>query len=137
MRGFDPRTVAADQAPGSTSQKLLTIFRKGLFPMKKSNHGIERAICQRLVETALACGYTITVHDGEATVLERACDRDAILRAMYGTEEEVLTFHDAEGTELGFVWLVYGEGDTVINDCSDNQVITSMTEAAMSQAGAA
>ncbi len=56
---------------------------------------------------------------------------------MYGTEEEVLTFHDAEGTELGFVWLVYGEGDTVINDCSDNQVITSMTEAAMSQAGAA
>lgn len=81
---------------------------------------IERAVVAAVVDDALAAGLTIAVHDGDGFSLRRSADRNAVLAAMWATDEEVLILYDGS-RHVGRVWLVYGNGGwDVIHDCTDN-----------------
>jgi hypothetical protein len=92
---------------------------------------IERKIAARIVDDALAAGYTVEVFDGEELVLKDSRDREAILAAMFSTDEDTLFFHsldDKKGRVVsGFVRLVYGNtGWDVISDASGNSAMADL-----------
>lgn len=77
---------------------------------------IEKKIVQRLIADALEQGFTLSVNDGEETVLTRSADAAAIEAAMFSTGEDYLCFAK-DGKYVGVVQLVYGnDGYDVIAD---------------------
>ncbi len=78
---------------------------------------IENVIAKTLVRKALSRGWLITVHDGEEVALRRSGDFDAIWKAMQSTDEDNLIFFKADGeTRIGWVWLIWGNGEDLISD---------------------
>lgn len=89
----------------------------------------ERAIVERIVDTALTRGYSVSVcdafdGDGEV-VVKRSQDRAQILGAMFTTEGDLLNFF-ADGKRLGCISFIYGNGEDVTHDWSDDPRIDSL-----------
>jgi hypothetical protein len=81
---------------------------------------IERQIAQKVIADALAAGYALDVFDSEEYAIEKSTDADAILEAMFTTDDDRLFFHK-DGKRVGWVWFIYGEnGWDVINDYTVN-----------------
>ncbi len=87
---------------------------------------IERAIAERLVGGLLAAGHAVTVYNdrNEPTPeLANSTDRDAILAAMWSSDEDVLTIGDkanGKGENDGWVWCIHGNGEDMISDYTTN-----------------
>jgi hypothetical protein len=92
---------------------------------------IERKICSQLVREALNRDYTVSVYDGEEWPLKRSTSHRAILAAMFSTDSDTLRFHDSSGMSLGSVLLIYGNGEDVIFDHSDNPATNALVEATL------
>ena len=91
---------------------------------------IEMRICNRLVRNALAKGYLISVYDGEEFALKRSASYAAIKSAMFSTDSDQLVFRRADGTKAGVVLLIYGNGEDVISDYSDNEETNTLVNLA-------
>ena len=90
---------------------------------------IEKQICERLVDRALAAGYTISVYDGGAWPLKRSSNRVDILAAMYSTDSDTLRFRLPEsGNIVGSIMLVYGNGAEVVCDYTDNEAMAALVK---------
>lgn len=79
----------------------------------------EKLIVGRLVETLLAAGFTLSVHDdcegrGE-TVLKQSTDKAAIFAALASTDGDILYVHKPDGKK-SFVTLIWGNGTDIISD---------------------
>jgi hypothetical protein len=99
--------------------------------MSKSDHEkIEQPICKRLVTKALEAGFTVSVYDGEEWALKRSTNKAEIVAAMFSTDCDTLRFRAADGTVIGSVALIYGNGAEVISDYSDKPVIEQLVNAA-------
>lgn len=85
----------------------------------------ERALARTLVRKALARGYTVSVNDGEETVLMQSADERAIIAAMGSTDADTLIFA-LNGRRLGWVWLIYGNGEDLISDHTDREEVNSL-----------
>jgi len=82
---------------------------------------IERDIGEKIIDDALAAGYTISVYDSAEWTVKNSRDRAEIVAALMTTDDDILRFSDAEGKTIGSVWLVYGNsGWDVICDSSTN-----------------
>lgn len=80
---------------------------------------VERKIISKLIDDALEAGFNIDVNDGEETTLEHSTNREAILAAMFTTDEDWIVLH--RGELRGWVRLIYGnDGWDVINDYTTN-----------------
>ena len=80
-----------------------------------------------LIGKALAAGLSVSVHDGEAWALKRSTDAAAILAALGSTDADSLRFRDAAGENVGFAYLVYGNGpDELVADCSAEGVVARL-----------
>lgn len=80
----------------------------------------ERQIARKIIEDALAAGYTIDVFDGEDFPLKDSTDVELILGAMFSTDSDKL-YLCKDGKSVGWVYLVYGEyGWDVICDHTMN-----------------
>jgi hypothetical protein len=79
---------------------------------------IERRIVRKVVESAIAQGYALTVNDGEGIPIKRSTNKQAILASMFSVDEEHLIVRHAEtGERIGYIYLVYGnDGHDVICD---------------------
>ena len=89
---------------------------------------IEKKICERIVDKALAAGYTISVYDGGAWPLKRSSNRPDILAAMYSTDSDTLRFRLPDSGEIvGSIMLVYGNGADVVCDYTDNAAMIALT----------
>jgi hypothetical protein len=83
---------------------------------------IERHVIGTFVQTALARGHNISVHNGEEIVLWQSRKANEIMRALMTTDDDHLyvdATRDADGrlALLGEVVLIYGNsGYDVIND---------------------
>ena len=90
---------------------------------------IEKQIVERIVDKALAAGYTISVYDGEAWPLKRSSNRPDILAAMYSTDSDLLRFRLPEsGDSVGAILLIYGNGTDVVSDCTDNEAMGALVK---------
>jgi hypothetical protein len=79
---------------------------------------VETKIASALIDDGIAAGYTISVYDGEETVLTHSTDKEAILSAMFSTDEDILIFAK-HNKRVGYVNFVYGNsGWDVIADYS-------------------
>jgi hypothetical protein len=81
---------------------------------------VEADIAMKLVLAAIVRGYMISVHEGEDWAIKRSVNPGAILDAMGSTDEDQLLFRDAKSDLIGSVWLIYGNGEDVISDCTAN-----------------
>jgi hypothetical protein len=102
----------------------------------QERQAIERRIIAQLIDTALAAGYLVSVFDGEEWAIRFCSNKDAIMKEMFATDEESLSFYSAEKVEgkrrcMGVVYLVYGnDGYDVICDHSDNPVTNELVKPA-------
>jgi hypothetical protein len=87
---------------------------------------IERRIALTIVADAIAAGYLIAVHDGEEYALGRSKDVKAILRALNHTDHDVLVIRRHDGTRVGTVTLIWGNGAELISDTSVSDEIESV-----------
>ncbi|MDX0762392.1 hypothetical protein U8C32_08695 [Sinorhizobium medicae] len=88
----------------------------------------EQRIVGKLIRKALALGYLVSVYDGEEWALVKADDYKAITAEVAATDETTLRFRLASGEKVGSVWLVHGNEDDVISDCSDNAATLALCE---------
>jgi hypothetical protein len=70
---------------------------------------IDALVVKKLIETALAAGFTLGVDNGEELVLRRSADADAVFKAMMTVDQEHLLVYK-DGNLYGKVFLVYGNG---------------------------
>jgi hypothetical protein len=87
---------------------------------------IERQIAERIVDRALAAGYTISVYDGGEWALKRSSNRADIVAAMYSTDSDTLRFRLPNGKPVGSIMLVYGNGADVVCDYTDNEAMNAL-----------
>ena len=92
----------------------------------KMRQMVEKEIYTKVIDVLLAAGFALSVYNsgGENNEyeIERSQDREAILAAMYLTDEDRLYVHEA-GQEKPHAWVyfVYGnDGWDVINDYTVN-----------------
>jgi hypothetical protein len=72
----------------------------------------------RLVDAALASGYTVSVNDGEEWTVKKSTDRTVILDAMGTTGEDRLMVRNSVGDKVACYYLIYGNGSDVLSDWS-------------------
>jgi hypothetical protein len=88
---------------------------------------IEKQIAERIVDGALAAGYTVSVYDGEEWVLQQSSNPPDIVAAMYSTDTDTLRFYLPEsGKAVGSIMLVCGNGEDVVADHSDLPAINEL-----------
>lgn len=89
----------------------------------KMRQEVERKIADKVIESILAQGLLIQVTDGEEECTGRISDPEAIKKAMYSTDENILWVYSDETVRyaIGFVHFIYGnDGHDVIHDYSIN-----------------
>jgi hypothetical protein len=89
---------------------------------------IETRIIAKLIRRALKKDWVISVNDGEEWALVRSKDFEAITAEVHATEETYLHFRDAEGTKLGWVWLIHGNDEDVVSDHVDNDAMADLVK---------
>lgn len=96
------------------------------------------AIVSALLDAALAKGYSVSVHDGEAWPVKRSTDRAALMDAIGTTDMDTLRIRKPCGAVVGSLVLVYGNGDwSTIADGTVSPEIEALTVAAERAAGGA
>lgn len=87
---------------------------------------VERKIIRNLVKQALDKGYTVSVYDGEDWCLKLSNSVTLIMSSIQSTDSDKLVFRNANKVKIGAVLLVYGNGDDVISDYSDNEAMRAL-----------
>lgn len=82
---------------------------------------VEQRIARRLVRSILHAGHTISVNDGEAFIVRRSRDRNAILAALCTTDSDTLVVRRADGERIGFAMLIWGNGADLLSDHTDTE----------------
>ena len=96
------------------------------FPKPFSVHvrqEVESLIAQGVIAAVLAEGLAITVNDGDENVLEHSRDADAVLAAMFSTDEDRLYVSSGpeSGISHGWILFIYGnDGFDVVSDYTTN-----------------
>lgn len=85
---------------------------------------LERKIARATINRLLAAGYDVGVNDGEATVVDRTDKIAVATKAMYSTDEDYLLAIDRQsGRCIGWVRLIYGNGEDLISDYTNNLAV--------------
>ena len=101
------------------------------------NNVDERAIIGLIVSDTLAAGHVVSVYDGEEWALKRSEKAQDIASEIGASDETQLRIRRADGSVLGWVLLIHGNGSDVICDYSDNEELNSLLERANTRADAA
>jgi hypothetical protein len=91
---------------------------------------IERRIITAMIDAALAKQWRISVYDGEEYTVTASTDRKAIRDAIGTTDEGSLKFSSPQGEGRykieGIIFLVHGNHEDVICDCTDNDAMIAL-----------
>lgn len=84
----------------------------------------EMRIIARLLAFGMAQGWTVSVFDGMAWAVRRSRDIPTLAAALASTDTDTLRFRDGvTGQSVGSVMLIYGNGEDVISDHTDNSAM--------------
>lgn len=89
---------------------------------------IEAKITDVILKRALARDYVVSVHDGEEFAIKLSTDIDAIRKEVAATDETRLVFRKSDRTFVGSIWLIHGNEEDVVGDCSDNPEINALLD---------
>jgi len=102
---------------------------------ENQEHPIVRKIIRELIDAVLECGYTISVYDGEETVLSNSDNARKILEEMGHTDMDYLTIMDGND-EVGAVMFVYSdEPENVIADYGGDKEVENLVETIIEKYG--
>lgn len=88
---------------------------------------IERGIAKRVVRSAIAAGYTVSLWDGGEYTVKRSRKLSEVVGAMFTVDEESLEIRNVEGGLIGTVWMVYGnDGFDAINDYTATETMEKL-----------
>ena len=82
----------------------------------------EQEIIGKIIDAGLTAGYQFDVHDSEETTLRNSTSKAAIEAALMTTDEDALIVRDSEGKRLGFISLIYGNGNHGLDVISDYSI---------------
>lgn len=85
---------------------------------------IERQIIEKIVDSALAAEFILSVWDGMDWAVERSADKDAIMKEVAATDVTFLYVYDS--AYRGWIMLVHGNDCDVITDHIDNDTIQGL-----------
>lgn len=97
----------------------------------------ERAIASKLIEDMLSNGNTVSVWEGEDWAIYKSTDYTAIMEALASTDSDWIYAYARVGNNvkrIGAVLLIYGNGNDLISDCSDNPATLALCEGAQALA---
>ena len=95
----------------------------------------ERKIVGALLDAALADEtVTITVNDGEDDVVRKSRDRAKIEHETCQTDQTYYAFYRGK-ERLGWVWLVHGNDEDVMTDCSTHEWVTALVDGVSEREG--
>ena len=105
--------------------------------LKRLNNQIEARIVKALVHEMIVRGYLVSVDNGgDEYEITRSHDEKAILDACALCDEDTFYFHNAnDGKARGCIYVLYGEGDTMITDYTDNTITNEIVDRAKKIAG--
>lgn len=89
---------------------------------------IEAKIIDELLDRALGRDWGVSIYDGEEWVVRRSHDRAEIRTAMESTDVDVLHFVGVDGAKMGWVTLIYGNGEDLISDHVANGPMAGLWE---------
>jgi hypothetical protein len=94
---------------------------------------IECRVVTALVEAMIGAGYRLAVdrHEEDRNLLQIFSDARAVLDCLFDEEEDFLVVFGKERPPIGWIRLVYGEGEEVINDFSDVPEIAAIVDQVM------
>jgi hypothetical protein len=84
---------------------------------------LEQRLARRLVKRLLAAGLALSIYDGEEWALTRSRDLDAIWGALGETDSDLIRAYDSQGEHVGFVTLIWGNGEDLLSDWTDGGVV--------------
>lgn len=90
----------------------------------------ERKIAQKLVQAILDRGYSVTVWEGGDFAIKRSRDADAVMQALESTDHDIVRAVNDAGEVVGRVMLIWGNGDDLISDHTDNAVTNDLVKIA-------
>ena len=89
----------------------------------------ERRIVRRIMEHAEKQGWLVSVNDGENYYIKRVPPSIKLIKDMNITGQDVLLFRNYDhGYKIGSVWLVYGNGEDLIVDNTDNDLMAGLCD---------
>jgi hypothetical protein len=88
----------------------------------KMRQKVEREIADKVIECLLAANFLIEVNDGEEDVTVPTVDVEVIRKAMYSTDEDILSVYlDGAKRRVGYVHFIYGNsGHDVMHNWTTN-----------------
>lgn len=90
---------------------------------------VEAKICDLILAYAQVKEWKISVHDGEEIAIKGSYDHDAIKAEIAATDETYLIFFDGQtAAQVGMVWLVHGNEEDLIADCSDTPAMIALCD---------
>lgn len=101
------------------------------------NNATERAIIGLAISDTLAAGHMVSVYDGEEWALKKSQKAQEIANEIGASDETQLRIRRTDGSVLGWVLLVHGNGPDVICDYSDNDELNGLLARAIERGDAA
>tara|TARA_R110002051_G_scaffold9652_2_gene37440 strand:- start:9497 stop:9838 length:342 start_codon:yes stop_codon:yes gene_type:complete len=81
---------------------------------------MEHKIAELLVET-LVSKHLVSVFDGEETTVHKSRDKREVLDALESTDSDTLEVYSLDGKNIGYFWLIWGNGPDLISDYGVNR----------------
>jgi len=88
----------------------------------------EANIARKIIKLALERGLTISVNDGEEWTVKETTMAKAVEHALCTTDQDTIRLHEADGS-IGSIYLVWGNGEDLISDCTDSFAMGEFMEA--------
>ena len=86
----------------------------------------EVAAVKKIINRALALGWSVSVNDGYETTLSKSKVKKDIVAAIATTEEDILIFWSGD-KRIGSIYIVWGNGaEDVVCDCTDKVEILEL-----------
>jgi hypothetical protein len=88
---------------------------------------IEQQIVTPIIQRALAKGYMVSVDtDGEDYDLYCSTSEQEIFETIFACDYAKVLFHDVRFNRRGFILFIYGNGEDVVSDYSDNDEMEAL-----------
>lgn len=95
----------------------------------------ERRIARALIDAALRDGLSLSVNDGEEWTVTRSRSAKDITEALATTGADTLRLTTQDNALVGHVLLIWGNGEDLISDCTDNSRTLALVPAATGEGG--
>ena len=86
-----------------------------------------KKVGSKLIDAALERGYTLSLVDGESTVVRKSNDAKRLKSHLCSTDEDILVVYNLSGDHIGHIYLMYGNAvEETIFDYTWNPLIEAL-----------